>query len=92
MTSRCAKNISSTPGCALCLFFMSLLHFDVIYDLLLNRHTATWNDDKYNDDDYDGDDVDDAGKEDDNGMMIKKMILMMTTKMTMTRVKMMMRT
>ena len=74
-----------------CLSFLSLLHFDVIHDLLLNRHTAKWNDDKNNDDD-DGDDVNDADNEDDNGMMITKKILMMMTTMTMTMVRMMMRT
>ena len=76
----------------MCLSFLSLLHFDVIHDLLLNRHTAIWNDDKNDDDD--GDDVNDADNEDDNGMMITKEILMMMTTMTMTMtmVRMMMRT
>ena len=31
---------SAIASCATCLF---LPHFDVIYDLLLNRRTATWN-------------------------------------------------
>ena len=37
------KNISDTLGCTLCATFLYLPHFDVIYDLLLNRRTATWN-------------------------------------------------
>ena len=32
---KCGKNISDT--------FLFLPHFDIICDLLLNRHTATWN-------------------------------------------------
>ena len=32
---------SAAPSCAN--FFLFLPHFDVICDLLLNRHTATWN-------------------------------------------------
>lgn len=28
---------------SLCLNFLFLQHFDVIYDLLLNRRTVTWN-------------------------------------------------
>ena len=43
MTSKCGKNISDTLGCASCATFLFLPHFDVICDLLLNRHTATWN-------------------------------------------------
>ena len=42
-TSKCGKNISDTLGCASCASFLSLPHFDVICDLLLNRRTATWN-------------------------------------------------
>ena len=42
-TSKCGKNISDTLGCASCATFLFLPHFDVICDLLLNRHTATWN-------------------------------------------------
>ena len=42
-TSKCGKNISDTLSCALCATFLFLPHFDVIYDLLLNRRTATWN-------------------------------------------------
>ena len=38
-TSKCGKNII----CASCATFLSLPHFDVICDLLLNRRTATWN-------------------------------------------------
>ena len=34
---------SVTLGCALCVTFLFLPHFDVICDLLLNRCTATWN-------------------------------------------------
>ena len=34
---------SVTLGCALCVTFLFLPHFDVICDLLLNRRTATWN-------------------------------------------------
>ena len=30
-------------GCTSCATFSFLPHFDVICDLLLNRHTATWN-------------------------------------------------
>ena len=42
-TSKCGKNISDTLGCASCATFLFLPHFAVINDLLLNRHTATWN-------------------------------------------------
>ena len=42
-TSKCGKNISDTLGCTLCATFLFLPYFDVICDLLLNRHTATWN-------------------------------------------------
>ena len=42
-TSKCGKNISDTLGCGSCATFMFLLHFDVMCDLLLNRHIATWN-------------------------------------------------
>ena len=42
-TSECGKNISDTLGCASCATFLFLPHFDVIWDLLLNRRTATWN-------------------------------------------------
>ena len=41
--SKCGKNISDTLSCAACATFLFLPHFDVIYDLLLNRPTATWN-------------------------------------------------
>ena len=37
-TSKCGKNISDTLGCASCATFLFLPHFDVICDLLLNRH------------------------------------------------------
>ena len=36
-------HISDTLGCTLCATFLFLPHFDIICDLLLNRHTATWN-------------------------------------------------
>ena len=42
-TSKCGKNISDTLGCASCTTFLFLPHLDVIFDLLLNRRTATWN-------------------------------------------------
>ena len=42
-TSKCGKNISDTLGYASCPTFLSLPHFDVICDLILNRRTATWN-------------------------------------------------
>ena len=42
-TSKCNKNISDTLGCASCATFLFLPHFDVIFDLLLNRRPATWN-------------------------------------------------
>ena len=32
-----------TLGCTSCPTFLFLTHFDIICDLLLNRHTATWN-------------------------------------------------
>ena len=37
------RNISDTLGCASRATFLFLPHFDVIYDLLLNRRTANWN-------------------------------------------------
>ena len=40
---KCGKNISDTLGCASYATFLFLPPFDVICDLLLNRHTATWN-------------------------------------------------
>ena len=36
-------HISDTLSCASCATFLFLPHFDVIFDLLLNRPTATWN-------------------------------------------------
>ena len=42
-TSKCGKNISDTLGCTSCATFLFLPHFDVICDLLQNRHTKTWN-------------------------------------------------
>ena len=41
--SKCGKKISDTLGCASCATFLILPHFDIICDLLLNRHRATWN-------------------------------------------------
>ena len=41
--SKCGKNISDTLSCASCAAFLFLPHFDVIYNLLLNRRTAIWN-------------------------------------------------
>ena len=41
-TSKCGKNISDTLGCALYATFLFLPHFDILCDLLLNRHMATW--------------------------------------------------
>ena len=43
MTSKCGKIISDTLGCASHATFLFLPHFDIICDLVLNRHTATWN-------------------------------------------------
>ena len=42
-TSKCGKNFSDTLSCASCATILFLPHFDVICDLLLNRHMATWN-------------------------------------------------
>ena len=42
-TPKCGKNISDTLGHASCATFLSLPHFDVICDRLLNRRTVTWN-------------------------------------------------
>ena len=42
-TSKFGKNISVTLACGSCATSLFLPHFDVICDLLLNRHTATWN-------------------------------------------------
>ena len=42
VTDHC-KNISDTLGCASGEIFLFSPHFDVISDLLLNRHTAKWN-------------------------------------------------
>ena len=41
--SLCGKNIGDTLGCTSCATFLLLLHFDIICDLLLNRHMAPWN-------------------------------------------------
>ena len=37
------QHIRDTLGCASCVTFLFLSHFDIICDLLLNRRTATWN-------------------------------------------------
>ena len=42
-TSKCGENICDTLTCGSCATCLILPHFDVIYDLLLNRRTATWN-------------------------------------------------
>ena len=42
-TSKCGKHISDTLDCASCATFLFLSHFDVPFDLLLSRRTATWN-------------------------------------------------
>ena len=39
--SKCGRNNSDTPGCALCALCLFLPNFEVIYDLLLNRITET---------------------------------------------------
>ena len=39
MTSKCGKNKKVAPSVSL----MLLPHFDVFFDLFLNRRTATWN-------------------------------------------------
>ena len=41
-TSKCGKKISETLSCTLRVIFFKT-HFDVICDMSLNRHTATWN-------------------------------------------------
>ena len=43
MTSKCGKNkkVAHEAQPSMSLIFLS--HFDVLYDLLLNRRTATWN-------------------------------------------------
>ena len=41
--SKLPCHISETLGWASCATFLFLPHFDVIFDLLLNRRTATWN-------------------------------------------------
>ena len=41
--SKLPCHISDTLGWASCATFLFLPHFDVIFDLLLNRRTATWN-------------------------------------------------
>jgi len=41
--SKYGKDISETLAIAWCASFLFLPHFDIIFDLLLNRCTATWN-------------------------------------------------
>ena len=43
MISKFGWIIRDTLGCFSCPFLLSLLHFDIICDLLLNRCIATWN-------------------------------------------------
>ena len=43
MTSKCGKNKKVAHEAQLSVSLMSLLNFDVLCDLLLNRRTATWN-------------------------------------------------
>ena len=43
-TSKCGKNIRNTlAALASCAAFLSLPHFEVICNQILNRRTATWN-------------------------------------------------
>ena len=43
MMSKCGKNKKVAHEVQLSVSLMFLPHFDVLCDLLLNRHTATWN-------------------------------------------------
>ena len=43
MTSKCGKNKKVAHEAQLSVSLMFLPHFDVLCDLLLNRHTTTWN-------------------------------------------------
>ena len=43
MTSKCGKNKNVAHEAQLSVSLMFLPHFDVLRDLLPNRHTATWN-------------------------------------------------
>ena len=43
MTSKCGKNKKVAHEAQRSVSLMFLPHFDVLCDLLLNRHTATWN-------------------------------------------------
>ena len=43
MTSKCGKNKKVAHEAQPIVTLMFLPHFDVLYDLLLNRRTATWN-------------------------------------------------
>ena len=43
MTSKWGKNKKMAHEAQLSVSLMFLPHFDIICDLLLNRHTATWN-------------------------------------------------
>ena len=52
--SKCGKNISDTLGCAPSAAFLFSPHFDIICDLLLNKHTAKNFDRTLNQDNYIG--------------------------------------
>ena len=54
MMSKCGKNISDTLGCAVSATFLFSPHFDIICDLLLNKHTAKNFDRTLNQDNYIG--------------------------------------
>ena len=43
MTSKCGKNKKVAHEAQPSVSLMFLPHFDVLWDLLLNRRTATWN-------------------------------------------------
>ena len=43
MTSKCGKNKKVAHEAQPSVSLMFLPHFDILCDLLLNRHTATWN-------------------------------------------------
>ena len=40
--TKCGKNIQDTLGYASFATFFSSPHFDVIFDLVMNRRTSTW--------------------------------------------------
>ena len=43
MTPKCGKNKKVAHEAQPSVSLMFLPHFDILYDLLLNRHMATWN-------------------------------------------------